>query len=62
MSSLQKFVMKNWYIQHAKASFSQLLDDCVSEGYQVVIRRGAETAVLVPIAEWKRLNILCALT
>ena len=48
--------MKYWSVQDAKARFSQLLDDCVSEGPQVVTRRGAETAVLVPIAEWKRLN------
>ena len=48
--------MKYWSVQDAKARFSKLLDDCVSEGPQVVTRRGAETAVLVPIAEWKRLN------
>ena len=48
--------MKNWPVQDAKARFSELLDACVSEGPQVVTRRGAETAVLVPIEEWKRLN------
>jgi prevent-host-death family protein len=48
--------MKIWPVQDAKARFSELLDTCVSEGPQVVTRRGAETAVLVPIAEWKRLN------
>ncbi|RKE24288.1 prevent-host-death family protein [Paraburkholderia sp. BL23I1N1] len=48
--------MHTWPVQDAKARFSELLDACVSEGPQVVTRRGAETAVLVPIAEWKRLN------
>lgn len=48
--------MKVWPVQDAKARFSELLDACVSEGPQVVTRRGTETAVLVPIAEWKRLN------
>jgi prevent-host-death family protein len=48
--------MKNWPVQDAKARFSELLDACVSEGPQVVTRRGAETAVLVPIDQWKRLN------
>ncbi|MFZ4539090.1 type II toxin-antitoxin system Phd/YefM family antitoxin [Propionivibrio sp.] len=48
--------MKVWPVQDAKARFSELLDTCVSEGPQVVTRRGAETAVLVPIAEWKRLR------
>lgn len=48
--------MKNWPVQDAKARFSELLGACVSEGSQVVTRRGTETAVLVPIDEWKRLN------
>lgn len=47
--------MKNWPVQDAKARFSEFLDACVREGPQVVTRRGEETAVLVPIAEWKRL-------
>jgi antitoxin Phd len=48
--------MHAWPVQDAKARFSELLDTCINEGPQVVTRRGAETAVLVPIAEWKRLN------
>ena len=48
--------MQTWPVQDAKARFSELLDACVSEGPQVVTRRGTETAVLVPIAEWKRLS------
>lgn len=48
--------MNSWPVQDAKARFSELLDTCLSEGPQVVTRRGAETAVLVPMAEWKRLN------
>lgn len=39
-----------------QARFSELLDACVREGPQVVSRRGAETAVLVPIEEWRRLE------
>ena len=48
--------MNAWPVQDAKARFSELLDACISGGPQVVTRRGAETAVLVPIAEWKRLS------
>lgn len=48
--------MHAWPVQDAKARFSELLNACVSEGPQVVTRRGAETAVLVPIAEWNRLS------
>lgn len=48
--------MHAWPVQDAKARFSELLDACISEGPQVVTRRGAETAVLVPIAQWKHLS------
>ena len=48
--------MNIWPVQDAKARFSELLDACVREGPQVVTRRGTETAVLVPIDEWRRLQ------
>lgn len=48
--------MHAWPVQDAKARFSELLDACISEGPQMVTRRGAETAVLVPIAQWKHLS------
>lgn len=47
--------MHAWPVQNAKARFSEFLDACINEGPQVVTRRGVEEAVLVPIAEWKRL-------
>lgn len=48
--------MKIWPVQDAKARFSELLDTSLREGPQVVSRRGAEVAVLVPIDDWKRLQ------
>ena len=48
--------MKSWPVQDAKARFSELLDACVTEGPQLVTRRGAETAVLITVSEWNRLN------
>lgn len=48
--------MSVWPVQDAKARFSELLDACIAEGPQVVSRRGTETAVLVPIEEWRRLQ------
>jgi prevent-host-death family protein len=47
---------KSWPVQDAKARFSELLDACVTEGPQIVTRRGEETAVLVSRAEWQRLT------
>lgn len=48
--------MHTWPVQEAKARFSELLDACLIEGPQMVTRRGAETAVLVPLHEWRRLQ------
>jgi prevent-host-death family protein len=48
--------MKSWPVQDAKARFSELLNTALKKGPQVVTRRGVETAVLVPIDEWKRLK------
>jgi len=48
--------MSSWQVQDAKARFSEFLDATIKKGPQVVTRRGIETAVLVPIAEWNRLQ------
>jgi antitoxin Phd len=48
--------MASWQVQDAKARFSELLDATLKNGPQVVTRRGIETAVLVPINEWKSLQ------
>lgn len=48
--------MPIWPVQDAKARFSEFLDACITEGPQVVTRRGTEAAVLVPIEEWRRLQ------
>jgi prevent-host-death family protein len=48
--------MHTWPVQDAKARFSEFLDTCLAEGPQMVTRRGAEAAVLVPVQEWRRLQ------
>lgn len=45
-----------WPVYDAKARFSELLDAALKDGPQIVSRRGIETAVLIPIEEWKRLQ------
>lgn len=47
---------KTWPVQDAKARFSELLETSLSEGPQIVTKRGKEAAVLVPIDEWRRLE------
>jgi prevent-host-death family protein len=48
--------MQTWPVQDAKARFSEFLDACMAQGPQMVTRRGAEAAVLVPVDEWRRLQ------
>lgn len=48
--------MRAWPVQDAKARFSEMLETCLKEGPQVVTRRGADAAVLMPVQEWRRLQ------
>lgn len=48
--------MQAWPVQDAKARFSEFLDACIADGPQLVTKRGAEAAVLVPVGEWRRLQ------
>ena len=48
--------MHIWPVQDAKARFSEFLDTCLEDGPQMVSRRGTEAAVLVPIAQWRKLQ------
>ena len=56
MTSLKTAKPQIWAVQDAKAKFSELLEACVRDGPQIVTKRGLETAVLVPVAEWQRLQ------
>jgi antitoxin Phd len=46
----------NWQLQDAKARFSEVVDATLTEGPQVITRRGNETAVLVSYEEWTRMH------
>lgn len=48
--------MQVWPVQDAKARFSEFLEACLSDGPQMVTKRGAEAAVLVPVEVWRRLQ------
>lgn len=48
--------MKSWPVQDAKARFSELLETCLRDGPQIVSKRGADAAVLVPLKDWERLQ------
>ncbi len=54
--------MKAWPLEDAQARFEELLETCLREGPQVVASDGRDTAVLVPIIEWRRLQQSARLT
>lgn len=47
---------KVWQVQKARARFSELLEASHTEGPQIITKHGKETAVLVPIEQWRRLE------
>ena len=47
---------KKWPVQDAKSRFSEFLDTALAQGPQIVTKRGVETAVLLPIEQWRRLE------
>jgi antitoxin Phd len=49
--------MKTWPVQEAKARFSELLEASLTQGPQILTRRGVETAVLIPIEKWRSLEL-----
>ena len=55
-TSPQRGSLASWQVRDAKARFSEFLDATMRDGPQVVTRRGIETAVLVSIEEWNRLQ------
>jgi antitoxin Phd len=48
--------MQTWQLQTAKAKLSEVIDEAERKGPQMITRRGVETAVIVPIEEWRRLQ------
>ena len=47
---------RKWPVQAAKSRFSELLDAAIAEGPQIVTKHGIETAVLLPIEQWRKLE------
>ncbi len=49
--------MKNvWQLQEAKAKFSEVINKAVQHGPQVITKNGVETALLISIDDYKKVN------
>jgi antitoxin Phd len=53
---LRRCGVKSWPVQDAKARFSEMLETCLNEGPQLITKRGADAAVLVPLKDWQMLK------
>jgi len=51
-----KGTTNRWPVQAARARFSEMLEASLTEGPQIVTRRGVEAAVLVRVDTWRRLE------
>ena len=47
---------RTWPVQEAKERFSEFLEASLTEGPQIVTKRGVETAALVSIDQWRRMD------
>ncbi len=45
-----------WQVEEAKARFDEFMAAAERDGPQIVTRWGVETAVLVPIAQWRSME------
>lgn len=45
----------SWPLQDAKNRFSEVVEEALRNGPQVITRRGAKTVVVVSVEEWERL-------
>lgn len=43
-----------WTVAQAKAKFSEIIDKAMSEGPQMITRKGRNAAVVVGAEEWQR--------
>jgi prevent-host-death family protein len=56
LTGLQEGKMRKWQMQQAKAKFAEVIRRAAAEGPQVVTYRGSETAVVLSMKEYQRLN------
>ncbi len=45
-----------WSAEDAKNRFGELVGRCLADGPQIISQHGQDVAVLVPIAQWRRME------
>ena len=50
-------MIRTWQLQEAKNKFSEVVEEAVTSGPQIIMKRGVETAILLSYAEYRRLVV-----
>jgi prevent-host-death family protein len=48
-------MVHSWQLQDAKNRFSQVINEALKDGPQVITRRGVETAVVLSFADYRKM-------
>ncbi len=48
--------MQTWQIQEAKSHFSEVVDLAITQGAQLVTRRGNEVAVILSVKDYEQIS------
>ncbi len=48
---------RTWQLQDAKNRLSEVVEEAVTHGPQVITKRGVETAVILSYADYRRLQL-----
>lgn len=46
-----------WQIQEAKNKFSQVVEEAIKHGPQIITKRGVETAIVLSYAEYRKVML-----
>jgi prevent-host-death family protein len=48
---------RTWQLQEAKNRFSEVVEEALKHGPQVITRRGVETAIVLSYAEYRKMQL-----
>lgn len=48
-------MIRIWQLQEAKSKLSQVVDNAISDGPQVITRRGVQVAIVLSYSEYRKL-------
>jgi prevent-host-death family protein len=48
-------MIQTWQLQEAKNKFSQVVENAINSGPQIITKRGAEVAVVISCAEYQKM-------